>query len=327
MSGHHQEGDTVDEISQPRQEDDMAENIPEPQQEGDVVEEPSEPQLEEDSTDETPEPQQEEDVAEERSEARQEEYNVEAWTDEQLEIAKNVNYNDENEWSSHFTENGFEGERDLLIAGADISFSTTTPGFSVGTLTVVQLRTDQSTELVFSRSLQVEVSFPYVPSFLGFRESVVVSTLLSKIPEKVREKIDCLLLDGNGVLHPRKAGLACHVGVAQNIPTIGVAKSLLCVDGLDEKEVQRQVAEAKGDSIEVVGESKFVWARAILTGNARTKPIYVSVGHKVSLITAARLVKSLCKYRIPSPIRFADMHSRAFLRGEPIEVYEIEAFL
>lgn len=251
---------------------------------------------------------------------------VEQWTKVQNQIAHSVILEDDNEWSRFFSMQ-FNSDRDLFIAGADVSFSTSEKDVAIGSFTVVALRTDGNVNLVYSKSRKVRMPFPYIPTFLGFREAPVVSEMLRDLPDLVRKRIDCLLLDGNGFLHPRKAGFACQVGVEYNLPTIGVSKALLCVDGLIEKTV-RQLATAGGrDGVDVVGVSGTVWARALITGNAKNKPIYVSVGHRVSLNTAARLVRQLCEYRVPAPIRAADLHSRALLRGEDFSVYESQDFL
>src|SRR5207245_2200508 len=109
------------------------------------------------------------------------------------------------------------------------------------------------------------VSNKYVPGFLGFREG----PLLVKIAEKIRQKPDVFLIDGQGVAHPRRFGLACHVGLALDRPTIGVAKSRLYGKSDDSK-----ILDPEG---EVIGR--------ILT--AQNRKFYVSVGHRISLETAS----------------------------------------
>eukprot|EP00171_Calliarthron_tuberculosum_P012830 IDg12830t1 len=112
------------------------------------------------------------------------------------------------------------------------------------------------------------------------------------------------------------------------IPTIGVAKNLLCVDGLDDADVRAQVATAaKGAAVPLIGSSGRVWGAALLTGNARTKPIFVSVGHRVSVDSACMLVRRLCKFRVPEPVRFADIHSREALRtGKLVKIWDESVF-
>lgn len=249
------------------------------------------------------------------------------WLARQADIARRVVKEDRNGFATLFSDTCFSPPRDLFIAGADVSFSTRVPDHAIGTFTVVILRKSGSLDLVYSRSKTVSMPHPYIPTFLGFREAPVVSAMLAALPPIVRNRIDCVLLDGNGLLHPRKAGLACHVGVEENLPTIGVSKSLLCVDGLVEKEVRESAAAHGTEGLNIIGASGTLWGRALLTGNAIVKPIYVSIGNRVSLDTASYLVQKVCHYRIPEPIRIADLHSRALLRGEDEFVYKEEAFL
>lgn len=248
------------------------------------------------------------------------------WKELQDDIAGQVICVDDNIWHGFIDSSGYHGQQPLYVAGADISFSTTNECEAVATLTIVRLTTHGSRDLVLSQSRFVQVREPYVSGFLGFREAPIINDLLAQLNENVRRRIGCLLLDGNGILHPRKAGLACHVGVEQSLPTIGVSKSLLCIDGLCESAIREQLDKSGGASegMDVKGDSGFVWARAIITGNAIHKPIYISVGHKVSLRSAALLVRALCTFRIPDPIRYADVHSRAFLRGENLNIIDLQ---
>lgn len=249
------------------------------------------------------------------------------WLTKQTDIAERVIKKDSNSFATFFCGSNFSPDRDIFVAGADISFSTNLPDYAIGTLTVVILRKSGALDLVYSKSRSVSMEYPYVPSFLGFREAPVVSAMLADLQPAVRNALDCVLLDGNGFLHPRKAGLACHVGVEENLPTIGVSKALLCVDGLVEKEVRDSTAAQAPSAFDVIGNSGTLWARALITGNAKVKPVYVSIGHRVSLDSATGLVRRLCHYRVPEPIRLADLHSRALLRGEDKSVYKAEEFL
>lgn len=252
------------------------------------------------------------------------------WRDRQNEIAGKVKTSDDNSWHTSLNENGYHGDRPLFVAGTDISFSKTDNDESVATLTIMRLDGNERRELALSVSRRVKVENPYIAGFLGFREAPIVSEMLSVLEDRIRAKIDCILLDGNGILHHQKAGFACHVGVEHDIPAIGVSKSLLCVDGLNENDVREKVGsigeKAKQEGWNVVGESGFCWGKALICGNATNKPIYVSVGHKVSLQSAVNLVKTLCTFRVPDPIRLADMHSRAYLRGEEVKIFHPHLF-
>ncbi len=137
------------------------------------------------------------------------------------------------------------------------------------------------------------VSNKYVPGFLGFREG----PLLVKIAEKIRQKPDVFLIDGQGVAHPRRFGLACHVGLALDRPTIGVAKSRLYGKSDDSK-----ILDPEG---EVIGR--------ILT--AQNRKFYVSVGHRISLETASDLVEKSLVNGHPSPVRQAHLESNRAKQG------------
>lgn len=125
------------------------------------------------------------------------------------------------------------------------------------------------------------------------------------------------MVDGNGLLHPRGFGLASHIGVLANIPTIGIGKNLHHVDGLTQTGV-RGLLEAEGnrdkDHISLTGSSGFIWGAAMRSTEGSSKPIYVSIGHRISLDTAIMVVKRTCKYRVPEPVRQADIRSREHLQ-------------
>jgi deoxyribonuclease V len=144
-----------------------------------------------------------------------------------------------------------------------------------------------SNETVETTTVADSVSTKYVPGFLGFREG----PLLVKIAEKIRQKPDVFLIDGQGVAHPRRFGLASHVGLALDRPTIGVAKSRLYGTANDSK-----ILDPEGM---VIGR--------ILT--ARNRKFYVSVGHRISLETATNLVEKSIVSGHPSPLRQAHLES------------------
>ena len=124
------------------------------------------------------------------------------------------------------------------------------------------------------------------------------------------------MIDGGGILPPRGFGSASHIGLETGIPSIGVAKTLMCVDGLNEKQVKarfkRECPEA-GDHISLIGQSNKVYGAAVKSSDNVTNPLYVSVGHNISLETAVSLVTQTSKYRIPEPIRNSDIKSKLFL--------------
>ncbi len=150
-------------------------------------------------------------------------------------------------------------------------------------------------EIIETAAVVDSVSTKYVPGFLGFREG----PLLVRIAEKMETRPDVFLIDGQGVAHPRKFGLACHVGLALDKPTIGVAKSRLYGRSHDSK-----ILDANG---EVIG-------RILTTGNRK---FYVSVGHRISLATASDLVEKSIVNSHPSPLREAHLESIRAKQGGP----------
>ncbi len=146
--------------------------------------------------------------------------------------------------------------------------------------------------------------FPYVPGFLAFREApalVHAYLQLNTLP-------DVLLVDGHGISHPRGLGIASHLGVLLDIPSVGVAKSILV--GHPEGEL----GPNPGDAVPLVWKGMEI-AVALRT-KARVKPVYVSVGHKLSLETAINLVMESVKgYRLPEPTRQAHLAANVLRRA------------
>ncbi len=146
------------------------------------------------------------------------------------------------------------------------------------------------------------LTFPYVPGLLSFRE---VPTLLRAL-RKLRHKPDVLMCDGQGLAHPRRFGLACHLGVLCNLPAIGCAKSKL-VGTHAEPGKSRGSRASLLDGTEVIG--------SVLRTQTGVKPVYVSIGHKIDLVEAERIVLACAiRYRLPEPIRLADQLVAAFKR-------------
>ncbi|XP_036766416.2 endonuclease V isoform X9 [Manis pentadactyla] len=130
-------------------------------------------------------------------------------------------------------------------------------------------------------------------------------------------ELEVLLVDGNGVLHHRGFGVACHLGVLTDLPCVGVAKKLLQVDGLENNALHKEkirLLRAGGDTFPLMGGSGTVLGMALKSHDHSTKPLYVSVGHKVSLEAAVRLTRGCCKFRIPEPVRQADIRSQDYIR-------------
>lgn len=137
------------------------------------------------------------------------------------------------------------------------------------------------------------VAFPYIPGLFSFRE---IPPLLDALA-KLRQSADLFLCDGQGYAHPRRFGLACHLGVLLDLPAIGIAKTIL-VGRHDPLPAERGAWRPLVDAGEVVG--------AALRTHAGVRPVYVSVGHRVSLETAIGIVlQAAPRYRLPEPLRRA----------------------
>lgn len=189
---------------------------------------------------------------------------------------------------------GFRGVR--LFAGFDVSYKS-----SIGICYGVVL--DKNLELVEKKIFKGRITFPYVPGFFAFREGPLIISAYKSLENKP----DIILIDGNGILHPLRAGIASHVGVILNKPTIGVAKKLL----LGKCNKPGKV----GESEEIVVDGR-VLGFALLT-KKNYNPIYISPGHKISLETSLKIVKSLTRNKIPVPLRMAHQASIA-----KAEIYE-----
>ncbi|MGQ0638065.1 MAG: endonuclease V [Nitrososphaerota archaeon] len=147
----------------------------------------------------------------------------------------------------------------------------------------------KTVEVVECINTQTAVKYSYIPGLLMLREAEPVMSGLKLL----KNDFDLLLVDGHGQLHPRRCGLACYLGITLNKPTIGVAKSLLC-------------GTIKGNFVELDGKK----LGAVIEN--KQKKIFVSVGHKISLKSAAKIVTELIKENewLPEPLRVADMNSK-----------------
>jgi deoxyribonuclease V len=148
-------------------------------------------------------------------------------------------------------------------------------------------------KLLEHATVRRSTDFPYIPGLLSFREAPAALDAL----ESLHRKPDLLLCDGQGLAHPRRFGLACHIGILSQIPTIGVAKSRLVGK-------HRTLAEERGAWQPLIEDDEIIGA-ALRTRSA-VKPVYVSIGHKISLETAIELVLQCApRYRLPETTRWA----------------------
>ena len=176
------------------------------------------------------------------------------------------------------------------VAGVDIGFKNnyTISQAAIAILTYPEL------ELVEQAIARIPTTFPYVPGYLSFRE---IPAILAALPQ-IKTTPNLILCDGQGYAHPRRLGLACHLGVLLDIPTIGVAKSLL-IGTHEAVPLEKGSWQPLLDKEETIG--------VVLRSRTKVKPIYVSIGHKISLPTAINYVMGcLTKYRLPETTRWAD---------------------
>ena len=165
----------------------------------------------------------------------------------------------------------------ISICGVDVAYR----GSSNAAYCSAVIMDKNMQQLVESVDVQTIVKYPYVPGLLMLREAEPIFYTLKLL----KNSYDLLLIDGHGLLHPRRCGLACYIGVSLDKPTIGVAKSRLC-------------GTVRPDGfVELDGE---------ILGYAISKKLYISVGHRVTLKTAITLVKELGI----EPLRLADINSR-----------------
>ncbi len=150
-----------------------------------------------------------------------------------------------------------------------------------------------SLELLHYVVITAELRFPYVPGLLSFRECPPALAALRALPQRP----DMLLCDGQGLAHPRRFGIACHLGVLLDIPSIGAAKSRL-IGTHEEPPCERGSQAPLYDGEEQIG--------TVVRTRTNVRPIYVSVGHRVCLETAVELTLQCApRYRIPEPTRQA----------------------
>ncbi len=137
---------------------------------------------------------------------------------------------------------------------------------------------------------------PYIPGLLSFRETPAIIEALKKI----NKEPDVILIDGQGIAHPRSFGIASHIGVIYDKPAIGVAKSKLIGEF-------NSIGDRKGEYSFLIYKNKIIGA-ALRTKN-NVKPIFVSIGNKITLEKAIEITLKFCtKYRLPEPVRLAHIY-------------------
>ena len=189
---------------------------------------------------------------------------------EQIKLAKKVLLKDD-----------FSGPK--IIAGLDHSYSEED---IISCIVLWDIKTEKIVEKIIHKEKD---PMPHMHGFLSYREAPSGVAAF----QKLKNKPDLMMINGNGILHPRKMGVASHIGILLDIPTIGIAKNLLC-------------GEQRDDAVYLQGEPV---GRAVVT-KEKTKPIYISPGHKVSLKSAIEITKKCFRgHKMPEPLHLAHKFS------------------
>jgi len=176
-----------------------------------------------------------------------------------------------------------------IVAGCDVSYISAQKILIAG-MAVLEY---PSLKILDTRVITDNINFPYIPGYLSFRES---PALLHLIADYVKD-IDIYIFDGHGIAHPRSLGIAAHIGILIEKPSVGCAKKKLIG-------TYRMPALMKGSSSDLIYQGKIV-GRVVRTRN-NIKPLFISVGNRVNLDQAVELILSCCtKFRLPEPTRQA----------------------
>ena len=192
--------------------------------------------------------------------------------------------------SSVIRDDRFISDPPDLIGGADVGFEQ---GGEVTRAAMVLLKYP-TLELVEYQVARIATTMPYIPGFLSFRETPALMAAWQQLSHKP----DLLFVDGHGISHPRRLGVACHFGLLVDVPTIGVAKKRLC----GKYELPSSEVGALAPLMDKDEQLAWVWR-----SKARCNPLFISTGHRVSLESALDWVQRCTQgYRLPEPTRWAD---------------------
>lgn len=186
------------------------------------------------------------------------------------------------------------------VAGVDVAYAGEN---SIGAAAVLDYESLKPVEVKLAA---VKVKFPYIPTLLSFREMPAAAAAVRRLEIKP----DIFLVDGQGIAHPYRLGFASHFGVTLNVPAIGVAKRILCGEVVGEVGVWRPIVHGG----EVVGAAVYT--------RRGSKPIYVSIGHRVSLETAIKVVLACTRgHKIPKPLRVSHMSAEGAKKEFMQDIY------
>jgi len=194
-----------------------------------------------------------------------------------------------------------------FIAGVDISVGKA-QGVATGAVVVLKY---PELVVVETKLAQGKLALPYIPGLLSFRESPLILAACQRLTVTP----DLILVDGQGIAHPRRIGLASHLGLFLDTPTIGCAKSLLCGS-------HEILPEKPGSYAELLDRGETIGAA--LRTRLGVKPVYVSIGHKVDLRTALHWAMECCRgYRLPEPTRLAHLAAGGKLKERDVTAAEL----
>jgi deoxyribonuclease V len=178
-----------------------------------------------------------------------------------------------------------------FVAGADISAPDST---GIARAAVVILSYPEL-EVAEVKTAKDKLSFPYIPGLLSFREAPLILAACQKLSINP----DLIMVDGQGIAHPRRFGIASHLGLLLDMPSIGCAKSRLCG-------THSPVTAEVGDYTELMDNGEIIGVA--LCSKVNANPIYISIGHRIDLSTAIHWVMRCCRrYRLPEPSRLAHL--------------------
>jgi deoxyribonuclease V len=186
------------------------------------------------------------------------------------------------------------------VAGVDVSYG------SAGAVAAYVEMDESGEDVLYRKTVSAEeVKFPYIPGYLAYRELPFLDRLLEEVKNE-RPWAEVIFVDGNGLLHPRSAGLATHLGVAIDHTTVGVAKKLLCG-----KTEGGKLAVGEENKVLVGGERVGLELKTFKTAN----PVYVSVGNRINLDRAGELTGQYSTYKLPEPLRQAHKTAKSKATG------------
>jgi deoxyribonuclease V len=179
------------------------------------------------------------------------------------------------------------------VAGVDTHYQN---GLAIAAVVVVSIQNLETVDWVTSTQ---RLNFPYIPGLLAFREGPAVVEALAKL----RSQPDLLIFDGQGIAHPRRCGLASHIGLLLDMPAIGCAKTRLS-GRYEEPHTEKGSYSYLKDGDETIG--------AVVRSRSNIRPLFVSIGHRISLHDSINIVlRCCCRYRLPETTRRADKLARS----------------